>query len=401
MKPGKYNYVIVGAGLAGCYAVEGIRSQDATGSILLVGNEKHLPYDRPPLTKKLWFGKKTVDEIFVQPQQYFTDNHVDISLNTIAVKLDPAGKSITCADGGVYKYEKLLLATGGIPKRLNIEGGNLDKIYYYRYLDDFLRLKSEVAEGTKALVIGGGFIGSEIAAALNINKVNVTMLIRGSYLSEQIFPQALASVIQDYYIKRGIRIFTDDSPLSIQKRNNHLVTITKEGKEISSDIVIAGIGIEPEIKLAKSAGLIIENGVVVNEFLQTSSPDIYAAGDNANFPYQALGRQMRVEHWDNAVNQGRAAGMNMAGANTPYTYMPYFFSDLFDFGYEAVGLVSSKLETVTDWQKENNTGIVYYLEDAIVRGMMMCNVWNKVDEARELIKSKKRLPAAQIHGAGR
>jgi NADPH-dependent 2,4-dienoyl-CoA reductase/sulfur reductase-like enzyme len=147
--------------------------------------------------------------------------------------------------------------------------------------------------------------------------------------------------------------------------------------------------------------LAVENGITVNEFLQSSSPDIYAAGDNANFPYQALGRRMRVEHWDNAVNQGKTAGMNMAGAHTAYTYMPYFFSDLFDFGYEAVGLVNSKLETYADWQKENNKGVVYYLEDGFVRGVMMCNVWEKVDAARKLIKSNKRMTAPELQGAVR
>ena len=201
--------------------------------------------------------------------------------------------------------------------------------------------------------------------------------------------------------ERGVKIFTQDSPVSIARRNNHLVTRTKNGKEISSDVVIAGIGIEPEMQLAKSAGLAIKNGIAVNEFLQTSSPDIYAAGDNAYFPYQALGRHMRVEHWDNAINQGKTAGMNMAGAHTAYTYMPYFFSDLFDFGYEAVGFVSSKLETFADWQKENNTGVVYYLEDGKVRGVMMCNVWEKVDAARELIKSNKRMTVPELQGAVR
>jgi len=399
METKTYKYIIVGGGLSGCYAIEGIRSLDTAGSILLISGEKHLPYDRPPLTKKLWFGKKKVEEIFIRPQQYFTDNHADILLDTIVVKLDAAGKTITCKDGSSYKFEKLLLATGGTPRRLDIEGGNLPEIYYYRYLDDFLRLKSQVTEGTKALVIGGGFIGSEIAAALNINKVNVTVLVRGSYLCEQIFSQSLATAIQDEYIKRGVKIFTQDNPASIQKRNNHLVTKTKEGKEISSDVVIAGIGIEPEVQLAKSAGLVVSNGIVVNEFLQTSSPDIYAAGDNANFPYSALNRRMRIEHWDNAINQGKAAGLNMAGSHTAYTYMPYFFSDLFDFGYEAVGLVGSKLETVADWQKENNTGVVYYLEDGFVRGIMCCNVWEKVDAARELIKKNQKFSPTQLHGA--
>jgi len=324
---------------------------------------------------------------------------VDVVLDTMVVGINAADKTITCKDGSTYQYEKLLLATGGTPRRLPIEGGNLEEIYYYRYLDDFLRLKSQVHEETGALVIGGGFIGSEIAAALNINKADVTMLVRESYLVEHVFANKLGNAIQEKYIRRGVKIFTQDSPVSITKRNKHLVTRTKGGKEISSDVIIAGIGIEPEVKLAKSAGLAVENGIVVNEFLQSSSPDIYAAGDNANFPYQVFGKRMRVEHWDNAVNQGKTAGMNMAGARNAYTYMPYFFSDLFDFGYEAVGLVSSKLETFADWQKENDTGVVYYFENGKVRGAMMCNVWNKVDAARELIKSNERLTIAQLQGA--
>jgi 3-phenylpropionate/trans-cinnamate dioxygenase ferredoxin reductase component len=400
MEKKTYDYILVGAGLAGCHAIEGIRTQDSKGSILLAAAEDYLPYDRPPLTKKLWFGKKKVEEIFIRPQQYFTDNNVDVLLNIRAIKIDAADKVVKFNDGNC-SYKKLLLATGGSPRRLNIEGGSLEGIYYYRYLDDFIRLKSKVCEGTKALVIGGGFIGSEIAAALNINKADVTMLIRGEYLVENIFPKALGAAIKNGFVERGIKIFTQDSPVSIVRRNSHMVTRTKAGREISSEVVIAGIGIEPEVELAKSAGLVIKDGIAVNEFLQTSSPDIYAAGDNAYFPYLVLGRQMRVEHWDNAINQGKTAGMNMAGAHTAYTYMPYFFSDLFDFGYEAVGLVSSKLETFADWQKENNTGVVYYLEDGKVKGVMMCNLWEKVDAARELIKSNKKFTVPELHGAVR
>lgn len=399
MKRKTFKYVVVGAGLTGSWAIEGIRSLDKTGSILLIGDENYLPYDRPPLTKKLWFGKKKVEDIFVRPQQYFADNRADVVLNTLVVAIDAGGKIITCRDGSSYGYEKLLLATGGRPRRLDIEGANLDGIYYYRYLGDFIKLKAEVHDGTKALVIGGGFIGSEIAAALNINKADVTMLVRGTYLTENVFPKSLGHAINEDYIRRGVEIIFEDSPASIVRRGKNLITGTKSGKEIVSDVVIVGIGITPETQLAESAGLAIENGVTVNEFLQTSSPDIYAAGDNAYFPYEALGRRMRVEHWDNSINQGKTAGINMAGAHTAYTYMPYFFSDLFDFGYEAVGLVSSKLETVTDWQKENDTGVVYYLEDEKVRGAMMCNVWNKVDAARELIKSGQRLAVRELQGA--
>ena len=162
--------------------------------------------------------------------------------------------------------------------------------------------------------------------------------------------------------------------------------------------MIVGVGVIPEMELAKSGGLEVGNGIVVNEYLETSSPDIYAAGDNAFFPYRALGQPMRIEHWDNALNQGKWAGRNMAGAHEPFTYQPYFFSDLFEFGYEATGEVDSRLETFADWQKENDTGVIYYLRDGKVRGVMMCNVWDKVETARELIRKGERMTPEKLRG---
>lgn len=394
-----FKYIVVGGGLAGNAAVEGIRSIDKDASVLLIGKERHLPYDRPPLTKKLWFGKKKVEEIFSHNSQWFADNHIDVMLEMTVTNIDRANKTINLNNGIECGYEKILLATGGIPRKLEIEGGDIEEIYYYRYLDDYLRLKAQIFTGLKILVIGGGFIGSEIAAAMNINKADVTMIIKGNYLCENIFPQELADSIQQDYIQRGIKILTNDSAQSITREGKYFYTRTKNGQEIVSGAIIAGIGIMPETGLAQSAGLKIDNGIVVNEYLQSTDPDIYAAGDNANFPYEVLGMQMRVEHWDNAINQGRTAGMNMAGANVRYTYMPYFFSDLFDFGYEAVGKVNSKLETFADWEKENNTGVIYYLEDGKVCGTMMCNVWDKVEAARELIKSKRQVTKPQLHEA--
>ena len=218
----------------------------------------------------------------------------------------------------------------------------------------------------------------------------------GPYLVDRIFPKSVGTAIQQEYIRRGVKILSQDSVVSITKRDGLLSTTTRSNRIINSDVVIIGIGIEPETELANSAGLKLGNGIVVNEFLQTSNQDIYAAGDNACFPYQVLGIDTRVEHWDNAINQGKTAGVNMAGANVPYNYMPYFFSDLFDFGYEAVGLVSSKLQTYADWEKENEKGILYYVQDSKIRGAMMCNVWEKVDEARKWIKSNKQISPSKL-----
>ena len=392
-------YVIVGAGLTGGSAVAGIREIDKNGPILLIGEEKHLPYDRPDLTKKLWFGKKTLDQIFIHDSDYYLSNGVELALGNRALAVDEKQKTVVDSSGETYHYEKLLLATGGIPRSLPIPGSDLEGISYYRYLDDYIRIRNQAAEGKAALVVGGGFIGSEIAAALNMNGVNVTMVFPTSYLVDRVFPAYLGQAIQERFRQRGVTVLTGDAPTAFEKKNGRFVTTTREGRTIESDILIVGVGIMPATELAEDAGLDVANGIVVNEYLQTSSPDIYAAGDNALFPYRALGKQMRVEHWDNAITQGKWAGRNMAGAAEPYTHMPYFFSDLFEFGYEAVGEVDSRLNTFADWQKENDTGTIYYLEDDKVRGMMMCNVWDRVDAAREIIRRGESVSAESLRGA--
>ena len=395
----RYPYVIVGAGLTGGSAVEGIREIDKDGPILLIGEESHLPYNRPDLTKKLWFGKKTLEQIFPHDRAFYQDNGVELALGDRAVALDAGQRRVIDSRGESYHYEKLLLATGGIPRSLPIPGSDLDGVCYYRYLDDYERLRAQAAEGKSALVVGGGFIGSEIAAALHTNGVKVTMVFPAAYLCDRVLPPYLGLAIQEGYRARGITILSGHASAAFEKQDGRFLTTTEEGRTIASDILIVGVGIMPAIELAQDAGLATGNGITVNEFLQSSDSNIYAAGDNALFPYQALGRQVRLEHWDNAVSQGKWAGRNLAGAAEPFTYMPYFYSDLFEFGYEAVGDVDSRLETFADWQKENDTGVIYYLQEGRVRGMMMCNVWDKVEAAREVIRRGEPVSPESLRGA--
>jgi 3-phenylpropionate/trans-cinnamate dioxygenase ferredoxin reductase subunit len=393
-----YDYVIVGGGLAGASAVEGIRERDPNGVILLIGEEAHLPYDRPPLSKKLWLGKQKVEDIFLHDRQFYDRNAVILALDSKVVALNSHDKTITTAGGDTYGYGKLLLATGCKPRPLDIPGGDLDGVCYFRTLDDYLRTRGAAQDGRSAVVIGGGFIGSELAAALNVNKINVTMIFPGKLLCDRVFPDYLARAVQQHYIEKGVRMLASDRPASIAKQGGTFITRTEKGAAIESDIVIVGVGVVPEVNLATIAGLSVNNGIVVNDYLQTSNPDIYAAGDNAYFPYRALGQQMRIEHWDHALNQGKWAGRNMAGAREAFTYQPYFFSDLFEFGYEATGEVDARLETFSDWQKENETGVIYYLRDGKVRGAMMCNVWDKVEAARELIRKGETVTREQLRG---
>ncbi len=394
-----YDYVIVGAGLAGASAVEGIRERDAQGTILLVGAEPQRPYNRPPLSKQLWTGKETLETIFVHDLQFYEQQRVTLSLNTEIANVDASAKTVVDRNGQRYQYGKLLLATGGHPRTLSIPGGDLDGISYFRTYQDYVRLRSAADSAKSAVVIGGGFIGSELAAALNMVKREVTMIFPEPYLVNRVFPEPLGRAIQKNYVDRGVRILDGDRPVSIARSGERFSVRTHNGAQIDADVLVVGIGIVPDLKLATQAGLQTGNGIVVHERLQTSDPNIYAAGDNAFFPYRALGKSTRVEHWDNAINQGKCAGRSMAGAADPYDYMPFFFSDLFDFGYEAVGEVDASLETYADWQEKYRTGVIYFLADGVVKGVMLCNVWEKVDAARELIRKREKRTRESLKGA--
>jgi 3-phenylpropionate/trans-cinnamate dioxygenase ferredoxin reductase component len=390
-----YSYVIVGAGLAGASAAKAIRERDTEGTILIIGCEQHYPYHRPPLSKSLWKGSKEVKDAFVESPSFYEENGIRLRLATMVTGVDTVGNLVVDDSGHSVGFGKLLLATGGVPRILPVPGGDDEAIVYYRYLDEYMRLKERVKAGASAVVIGGGFIGSEMAAAFAMNDARTTLLFPEPYICARIFPEALGKSIQRTYADRGVEVLPGDAVEAIERRGERFITLTRAGRRLESDLVVGGIGIDPELHLARSAGLAVDNGVVVNQYLQTSNPDIYAAGDNALFPYPVLGRR-RIEHWDNACSQGAHAGANMAGANQPFTYLPYFYSDLFDWGYEAVGNTDARLETVADWEEENSTGIIYYLKEDVVKGVMLCNVWEKVDEARDLVLSGKKVTAAEL-----
>lgn len=392
------SYIVVGAGLAAASAVEGIRQHDQGGSILLIGAELDPPYDRPPLSKQLWSGTKQIEDIFLRDPAFYAQHGVELRLGTEVVALDPAAHVLRDSSGASYRYKKLLLATGGTPRRLDVPGGELEGLCYFRTVEDYRRLRSTASEGKSALVIGGGFIGSEIAAALRSSGLTVTMVFPGQWLVSRVFPESLGRALTAQYRAKGVEIMAGDTPIAIERDGDQYRTRTHAGRQVASDLLVVGIGIAPNTALAQNAGLETGNGVIVNQFLQTSNRDIYAAGDVAYFPEAVLGPR-RIEHWDNALNQGRHAGRNMAGADEPFAHIPFFFSDLFEFGYEAVGDTDSRHETFADWQEANKTGVVYYIQDGRVRGAMMCNLFGKVDIARGLIQRAERVNVQDLRGA--
>lgn len=375
-----FKYLIIGGGLAGDGATKGIREYDAEGSIGMISMEVDPPYMRPNLSKDLWKGRP-VEKIWRK-----TEERAELHLSRKVVHLDPAKKTVLDNEGGEYTYDKLLLATGGSPNHLPFGNGN---IIYYRNFQHYKRLRALTENGEDFVVIGGSFIGSELAAALTIVGKKVTMILREDAISDHIFPKDLAHFLNDYYRQKGVELVPDESVASVQKEGDRITVRTGSGRAFEADGVVAGIGIRPNLDLAKEAGLKVDNGTVVNERLETSAPDIYAAGDAANFFHSALEKRTRVEHENNAVEMGKVAGRNMAGASEAYTHIPMFYSDLFELGYEAVGEMSSKMETIEDWQEEPfKKGVVYYMEDGRVRGVLLWNVWKKVDDARALMKEK-------------
>jgi len=392
----KATYVIIGGGLAAVSAVKGIRSIDKSGSLVLLGSEPYLPYHRPPLTKGLWTGKKKIEQIFVENPSFFEDNNVSVFLSTKVTGVYLSKRKVVSENGNEFTFEKLLFATGGTPRKLSIPGGDLEGICYFRYLDDYKTISPLAKKGVRAVVIGGGFIGSELSASLSENNVEVIHIFREKYLCSRVFPPDLGAAMASRYRERGIRLYPEQSPVEITKKNEKFFVRTDKGNLFEAEIIIAGLGIIPGFEIAKNCGLRTANGIIVNEFLQTSDSEVFACGDVAIFPYKALSRTMRIEHWDNALNQGEHAGKNMAALHEPYVYMPYFFSDLFDFGYEAVGDVNSELEAVSVWAEPYNKGIIYYLGDGQITGVMLCGVWGKVDVARRLIEDKVSVKRAEL-----
>ena len=378
-------YVIVGGGMTGDAAVKGIREHDADGSIVLVGAEAHPPYARPPLTKGLWAGKDEA-KIWRGTQEA----GADMRLGRRIVSLDLDARRAVDDAGETYLWDKLLLATGGRPRTIP----GTDGVVYYRTLDDYRDVRARAGEGSRAVVVGGGFIGSEIAAALAASGCRVTMVFPEDGIAARVLPAQLSAFVTDYYRERGVEVLARET---VRAADGSSVTLGSGGT-LEADVVVAGLGIEPAAELAEAAGLPTDNGVVVDELGRVSGrDDVFAAGDVASFPIAALGRRFRVEHEDHAKSHGRAVGANMAGAGVPYDHLPFFYSDMFDLGYEAVGEVDSRLETVASWEETNRRGTIAYLdEEGRPRGFLYWNLWDQVDRGRELIRAAAPLDVSAV-----
>jgi NAD(P)H-nitrite reductase large subunit len=390
-----YKYIIIGGGMTGSAALMGIRKNDPSETIAVFSSEAYPPYNRPPLSKGLW-GKMKVADIMRPIDKY----GVDLFLEDVIVSINIDDKIITDNKNNKYGYTKLLLATGGTPNRF---AGLPDEVVSFRTLDDFTHLKTLSEQSENFCVIGGGFIGSEIAAALQKNGKTVTLIFPEVGISSRIFPDDLSLFLNQYYETQGVNVMAGSLVEKVSRgRDNFTVKVKSIGTNqldtLVFDSVVLGIGIKPNVQLAQDAGLSVDNGIVVNEFLQTTDPNIYAAGDVANFYNVGLGKRTRAEHEDNANQMGITAGLNMSGSQNPYNHFPYFYSDLFDLGYEAVGEFSKDHQVIEDWIEPFKQGTLFYMNGMQVRGLVFWNLWGKVDEGRALITKGDAYSEADLKG---
>lgn len=386
------HYLLIGGGLASSQAAKQLRALDHNAGITLVSDEPYVPYDRPPLSKEFLRGEKSKDQLFFDPDTYYREARIDLRLGIQVQRLDLAGKEAWLSKGQAIRFEKALLATGGRPVRLTLPGANLPGIHYLRTLDDAAAIMVHAAKGSRAVLIGAGFIGLEVAASLTQRGVQVTVIEAQPHIWPRFADTALANAIQDYCSSKGVAFRTGETVTHIERHDQAFSVYLKSGARLPCNFVCIGVGIVPNVELAQQAGLAIDNGIVVNEYLQTSHPDVYAAGDVANYFDPLFGKRRRVEHWGHAEYGGQLAALNMTGAHKPYDLLTYVWSDIFDLHLEFAGDESEQDQVLTRGRLEDRSFIVLYLKQQTLRAYFAVNASGKdFPPLQRLIKSQKDL----------
>lgn len=373
-----YDYVLVGGGMGAGFATLGIREQDKDGSVLIISNETHVPYERPALTKKLW-----IDDDFKEEDTKIgaEEENVEIVFEREVTKISPEDKTVTLENGDVVDYGQLLLSTGGEPR--SIDGPEDEAVFTFRELDDYRKLRERSGENQEVIIVGGGYIGSELAASLSQNNTKVTIVFPQNHLGEEMFPKELLEEYNQLFKDHWVELINGREAKSYRREGEQVVLTLDDDSEVKGDTIVIGLGVSPRTQLAEESGLeMADEGVVVNEWLQTSDKNIWAAADIATYPDAIFGRQ-RLEHVDHARHSGRQVGKNMAGAKEAYTHTPYLYSMLYSLNWEAVGTLDPSLDTLFDHREDGE--IVFYLDEDKLKGILLWNVEVDLDDVRELI----------------
>lgn len=379
-------YCIIGGGYAAAAAIEGIRAHDRDGRITLFTRENHRPYRRPLLSKDLWYGEATIERLPMHPDDWYEERGVDVRLRHEIVELDADHRRLYDELGGVHEYGDLLLATGCRPRRLRAEGAESPNVGYFRDLEDYLALEGRMDRLQHITLVGGGFTSLEMAAALRSRGKEITLVIGDEYPLHRVLPRDLGLPLLDFLRDLGVETVSGDMLVRLEDTAGLVHARTYQGNELDTQLVLVDQGGDPVVDLAEAAGIGIDDGIVVNEMGCTSDPHVWAAGDVAEFPCLPLGQIMRVEGCDHAEMHGRAVGANMAGAARAYDHLPYKWFRVGEMQFEGVGELWARLDTELVWLEPGQKGVVYYLRDDLIRGVLFINLYGQLDAARALIR---------------
>ena len=400
--------VVIGASLAGATAAQTLRDGGFDGSVVLVGEEPSRPYERPPLSKGYLLGNDERDSIFVHPQDWYDEHHVELRLGTTATSIDRDAHEVRLSDGGTLPYTRLLLTTGSAPRTLDVPGADLAGVHYLRRVEDTDALREAFADKPRVVVIGGGWIGLETAAAARQAGMEVSLVEMADLPLLRVLGPEVAQVFADLHRDKGVDLRLGTGVRELVGQDGKVTGVrlddgTDPGTVLPADLVLVGVGISPRSELAEQAGLAVSNGIDTDEHLRTADPAVWAAGDVANAWHPVLGRRVRVEHWENARQEGRVAAESMLGRDSAHDRLPYFFTDQYDLGMEYTGFVDPTPgseqgydEVVFRGDKAAREFIAFWLRDGRVLAGMNVNVWDVVDAVGALITSRKQVDTARL-----
>ena len=384
----KQTFVIVGASLAGAKAAETLRAEGFDGRLVLIGAEDERPYERPPLSKDYLRGEAGREKIYVHNEGFYAEHSIDLRLGRTAVHLNTSSKELTLDDGELLRYNRLLLATGAEPRQLRIPGSELDGVLYLRSVEDSDALRERLDRGGTVVVVGAGWIGAEVAASARQRGLDVTVIDPNTVPLERVLGSQVGAVYRDIHAGHGVQMLMGTGVAVFEGDKRVERVRTSDGREIECDLVVVGVGVQPRTQLAAEAGMAVDDGILVDEHLQTSGPGVFAAGDVARAHHPFYGQGIRVEHWSNALNQGPAAARNMLGHTDAYHRTPYFFSDQYDVGMEYSGFAHSWDRVVFRGDAPSREFIAFWLTgDHVVAGMNV-NVWDVNEHIQRLIRER-------------
>src|SRR5579864_111528 len=396
-------YLILGGGMVAGYAAKDLVERGVkAGELTIVSADAALPYERPPLSKGFLAGKDTADGILINPQAWYREHGIEVKLRTVVEKVDLKSRSLRASSGQEFGFENLLIASGAQPRHLDCPGCDLPGVFYLRSMSDSEGIRSKSSSAERAVVVGGGFIGMEVASVLAQKNIETSLVIREDRVWNRVFSPEISAFFDDYYSARGVQITKQAGVTALNGNGAVRSAKLSNGQEIACDLVVAGIGVTPVTSLLERSGLEIDNGMVVNEFLETNVAGIYAAGDVANYPDAIFGKRRRVEHWDNAVSQGQHWAHVVTGDRQPFVHVPYFFSDVFDLSYELWGDSAGATEVVIRGDAHTRSFSAWWLQGSRV---IAAFVMNRPDEERQLapewIKTRYEIARKRLSDASR